>query len=60
MTTMTRAKAEDVVRRAYRAVLNRDPDGGAEGYINSVMRDNWSQQDVERELQKSDEFRNRR
>ena len=58
--TMTRAKAEDIVRRAYRAVLNRDPDAGAQGYINSVMRDNWSQQDVERELRRSDEFRNRR
>ncbi len=59
-STMTRAKAEDIVRRAYRAVLNRDPDAGAEGYVARVMRDNWSQEDVERELRKSPEFRNRR
>ena len=58
--TMTRAKAEDIVRRAYLAVLKREPDAaGSEGYIVSVMRDNWSQQDVERELRKSSEFRDR-
>ena len=57
---VTSGNAEEIVRRAYRAVLNRDPDQGAEGYINNVMRENWSQQDVERELRKSDEFRNRR
>ncbi len=60
-TTMTRAKAEDIVRRAYLNVLKREPDAaGSQGFINSVMRDNWSQADVERELRKSDEFRNRR
>ena len=58
-TTMTRAKAQEIVRRAYLAVLKRQPDQGAEGYINNVMRDNWSQQDVERELRNSPEFRNR-
>jgi len=60
-TTMTRAKAEATVRSAYLAVLKGEPDAaGSQGYINSVLRDNWSQQDVERELRKSDEFRNRR
>ena len=58
--TMTRAKAEEIVRRAYLNVLKREPDRGAEGYINNVLRDNWSQDDVERELRKSDEYRNRR
>jgi hypothetical protein len=58
--TMTRAKAQEIVRRAYLAVLKREPDAaGSEGYINSVLRDNWSQQDVERELRKSPEFRGR-
>jgi hypothetical protein len=58
--TMTRAKAEQIVRNAYLAVLKREPDAaGSQGYINSVMRDNWSQQDVERELRKSPEFRGR-
>jgi hypothetical protein len=60
-TTMTRAKAEAIVRSAYLAVLKREPDAaGSQGYVTSVLRDNWSQQDVERELRKSDEFRNRR
>ena len=60
-TTMTREKAEEIVRRAYLNVLKREPDAaGSQGFIVRVMRDNWSQQDVERELQKSDEFRNRR
>ena len=55
--TMTRAKAEDIVRRAYRNILNRDPDAVAEAYVMNVMRNNWSQQDVERELRKSPEYK---
>ena len=55
--TMTRAKAEEMVRRAYRSVLNRDPDAGAEGYIQRVLRDRWSQEDIERELRNSPEYR---
>jgi hypothetical protein len=58
--TMTRAKAEEIVRRAYAAVLKREPDAAAEGYIQSILRDKWSQQDVERELRKSPEFRERK
>ena len=57
--TMTRAKAEEIVRRAYLAVLNREPDAGGQGYVNSVLRDKWTQQDVERELRRSPEYRNR-
>lgn len=58
---MTRAQAEGIVRRAYLAILRREPDAaGSQGFIQAVMRDNWSQPDVERELRKSDEFRNRR
>jgi len=56
-----RTSAQDVVRRAYLAVLNREPDAaGAEPYIQRVLRDNWKQQDVERDLRNSPEFRNRR
>ena len=55
-----RQRAEDIVRRAYRSVLNRDIDAGAEGYIQNVLRDNWSQEQVERALRNSAEFRNRR
>jgi hypothetical protein len=57
--TMTRAKAEEIVRRAYLAVLNREPDAGGQGYVNSVLRDKWTQQDVERELRRSPEYRNK-
>jgi hypothetical protein len=59
-TTMTRAKAEAIVRRAYQAVLNRDPDAGSAGYINRVFREGWTQEDVERELRQSAEYRSRR
>jgi len=56
--TMTRAKAQEIVRRAYLAVLKREPDStGSAGYVNSVLLDKWMQQDVERELRRSAEFR---
>lgn len=54
-----RGRAEDVVRNAYRAVLGREPDPGSEGYVDRVMHDGWSQADVERELRRSAEYRNR-
>jgi hypothetical protein len=54
----TRAKAEEIVRRAYLSVLKREPDAGSAGYVNRVLRDNWTQADVERELRRSPEFRN--
>ena len=57
---MTVAEAQAIVRRAYQAVLRREPDAASAGYINAIMNDNWSQQDVERELRKSEEYRNRR
>ena len=60
LSTMTPAKAQDVVRRAYQSVLRRDPDPGAQGYVERVMRDHWTQADVERELRQSPEYRNRR
>jgi hypothetical protein len=58
--TMTYPKAQDVVRRAYLNVLKREPDQGASGYVNHVMRDHWTEADVERELRKSPEYRNHR
>lgn len=57
---MTPARAQDIVRRAYMNVLKREPDSGSQGYVDRVIRDHWSQQDVERELRKSDEYRNGR
>lgn len=54
---MTRPKAEEIVRRAYESVLKREPDPAAAGYVNRVLRDHWTQADVERELRKSPEYR---
>jgi hypothetical protein len=59
-SVMTPVKAQEIVRRAYQNVLRRDPDAGSQGYVDRVIRDHWSQQDVERELRKSDEYRNGR
>ena len=50
-------RAEETVRRAYREVLHREPDGASRGYVERVLRDNWSQNDVERELRRSVEYR---
>jgi TorA maturation chaperone TorD len=57
--TMTRQKAEEIVRKAYENVLDRAPDAGSRGYVDRVLRDKWTQQDVERELRKSPEYRNK-
>jgi Peptidase inhibitor family I36 len=58
--TMTYPKAQEIVRQAYLSVLGREPDPGSRGYVDHVMRDHWSQGDVERELRKSAEYRNKR
>ena len=54
---MTRHKAEEIVARAYRSVLNREPDSGSRSYVDRVMREKLSQSDIERELRKSPEYR---
>jgi len=59
-STMTVARAEEIVRRAYLSVLRREPDPASRNYVDKVLRDRWTQQDVERELRKSAEFRGRR
>jgi hypothetical protein len=57
--TMTRAKAEEIVRQAYLAVLNREPDSGSAGFVDAVFRKKMTREDVERELRNSPEYRNR-
>jgi len=59
-SSMTRDRAEEMVRRAYLSVLRREPDSGSRGYVDRVLRDHWSQQDVERELRRSPEYRGNR
>ena len=54
---MTVQRAQEIVRQAYLSVLRREPDPASQGYVDHVMRDRWSQQDVERELRKSPEYR---
>jgi hypothetical protein len=55
--TMTRQKAEEIVRQAYRSELQREPDAGSRAYVNKVLHEHWSEQDVARELRKSPEYR---
>jgi Peptidase inhibitor family I36 len=57
--TMTYPKAQEVVRKAYVNVLKREPDPASSVYVNKVLREHWTQADVERELRKSPEYRNR-
>jgi len=57
--TMTRQKAEEIVRQAYVLVLGREPDAGSRSYVDKVLRDHWSEQDVARELRNSPEYRNK-
>lgn len=59
-TTMTLPKAREIVKKAYLAVLDREPDAGSKGYVDNVLKDKWTQQDVERELRKSAEYRNKK
>lgn len=56
---MTPDKARDIVRQAYLNVLRREPDAGANGYVNKVLRERWTREQVERELMKSPEYRQR-
>lgn len=57
--TMTPQKATEIVRRAYLSVLNREPDPASQGYVQRVLRDKWTEQDVARELRRSPEYRQR-
>jgi hypothetical protein len=56
----TYQEAQDIVRRAYRSVLGREPDPGARSWVDAVMKNNWTQRQLETELMKSAEYRNRR
>ena len=56
-TQISRRQAEQMVRRAYRDVLGREPDPGAQGWVDKVLRDRWTEQDVVQALRDSDEYR---
>jgi hypothetical protein len=56
---VTRPEAQEIVRKAYEEVLGREPDASSSGYVDRVLKDHWTQQDVEAELRKSPEYRSR-
>jgi hypothetical protein len=52
------ARAELIVRRAYRDALGREPDpSGMREYTRRVVRDGWTERDVERAIRASYEYR---
>jgi hypothetical protein len=55
----TYQQAEAIVQRAYRNVFRRDPDPASRPWVNEVMKNNMSQSQLEAELRKSPEYRNR-
>ena len=55
--TMTREQAQEIVRSAYRNVLGRDPDPASAPYVDRLVNDRWSQQQLENELRNSVEYR---
>jgi hypothetical protein len=54
---MTRAQAQAIVRSAYLNVLGREPDPASAGWVDRVLNDRWSQEQLERELRNSAEYR---
>jgi len=51
--------AEQLVARAYRAILGREPDPASRVYVDKVLRENWTEADVSRELRNSPEYRSK-
>jgi hypothetical protein len=53
--------ADRIIRRAYRDVLQREPDAdGLNSYRRFVLEDGWEYHDVRQALLRSPEYRNRR
>ena len=58
--TVSDAEAADIVRRAYRSVLNREPDaGGMQDYKARILNDRWTEQQLVNALRNSDEYRSK-
>jgi len=54
------ARAESIVRRAYRDALGREPDPwGMREYTRRVVQDGWTESDVERAISQGYEYRRR-
>lgn len=53
-------QAQQVVREAYREILQREPDrSGLREYTDAIMRRGWSERDVRRSLLRSPEYAQR-
>jgi outer membrane lipoprotein SlyB len=52
-------QAEQLVARAYRAMLGREPDAASRVYVDKVLREGWTEADVSREIRNSPEYRNK-
>ena len=57
---MTRASAQEIVRRAYLSELRREPDPGSAGWVDMLMNHGWTEANLIQELRRSPEYRNRR
>jgi hypothetical protein len=57
---VTREQAQAIVRSAYQNVLGRDPDPASAGWVDHVLKDHWSQQQLENELRNSAEAQQKR
>jgi hypothetical protein len=58
--SLSDAEAADIVRRAYRSVLNREPDeNGMRDYKARILNDRWTEQQVVNALRNSDEYRSK-
>jgi hypothetical protein len=53
---LTDQQAEAMVVRAYRRLLDRDPDPASRGWIDLIKRNNWTQQQLDNEIMKSAEY----
>jgi hypothetical protein len=52
------AEADAIVKRSYRELLNRDPDGaGLLQYRARIINDGWTEEAVREDIRKSPEFR---
>lgn len=49
-------QAEAMVARAYRRLLGRDPDPASRSWVDLIKRNNWTEQQLENEIMKSDEY----
>ena len=53
----TEQQAEAMVARAYRTLLQRDPDPASRTWVNQVRSNNWTEQQLMDEIKKSPEYR---